>query len=79
MDFVANILVDGRRFRTLTVIDNYSRHSPLMEADFTLTGTNGVAVLDRVARQRGYSKMITVDNGNEFASKTLDAWVYQQD
>lgn len=77
MDFVADTLLDGRRFRTLTVVDNWSRHSQLIEADFTLTGSKVVSALERVAKQIGYPKMITVDNGSEFASKALDAWAYE--
>jgi putative transposase len=76
MDFVTDTLLDGRRFRALTVVDHWSRHSPLIEPDFTLTGTKVVAVLDRVAKQHGYPQIITVDNGSEFASKALDAWAY---
>ena len=76
MDFVADSLLDGRRVRALTVVDNWSRHSPLIEVDFTLTGTKVVSALERVAKQRGYPRMITVDNGSEFASKALDAWAY---
>jgi putative transposase len=77
MDFVADTLLDGRRFRALTVVDHWSRSSQLIEADFTLTGTKVVAALERVAKRQGYPKMITVDNGSEFASKALDAWAYQ--
>ncbi|MDH4371288.1 MAG: IS3 family transposase [Nitrospira sp.] len=76
MDFVADTLLDGRRFRTLTAVDNWSRPSPLIKVDFTLTGTKVVAALERVVKQHGYPCMITVDNGSEFASKTLDAWAY---
>jgi putative transposase len=76
MDFVMDTLLDGRRFRALTVVDNWSRHSPLIEVDFTLTGTKVVTALARVVKQQGYPRMITVDNGSEFASKTLDAWAY---
>jgi putative transposase len=76
MDFVADTLLDGRRFRALTVVDNWSRHSPLIEVDVTLTGARVVSALERVAKQRGYPRMITVDNGSEFASKALDAWAY---
>lgn len=76
MDFVADTLLDGRRFRTLTVVDNYSRHSHIIEPDFTLTGTKVVATLERAAKQGGYPKVITVDNGSEFTSKALDAWAY---
>ncbi len=76
MDFVMDTLLDGRRFRTLTVVDDWSRHSPLIEVDFPLTGTKVVAALERVVKLHGYPSMITVDNGSEFASKTLDAWAY---
>ncbi|GKS59861.1 insertion element protein [Nitrospira sp.] len=76
MDFVADTLLDGRRFRALTVVDNWSRHSPLIEVDVTLTGARVVSALERVAKHRGYPRMITVDNGSEFASKALDAWAY---
>lgn len=75
-DFVANTVLDGRRFRTLTVVDNWSRRSQLIEVDFTLTGTKVVNALERAAKQSGYPQMITVDNGSEFASKALDAWAY---
>lgn len=76
MDFVADTFLDGRRFRALTVVDNWSRHSSLIEVDFTLTGTKDVTALERVGKRSGYPQMITVDNGTEFTSKALDAWAY---
>jgi putative transposase len=57
-------------------VDTYSRLSQIIEPDFTLTGTKVVAALERVAKQCGYPKMITVDNGSEFTSKALAAWAY---
>jgi putative transposase len=72
MDFVADMLLDGRRFKALTVVDNYSRYSQIIAPDFTLTGMKVVAALERVAKRSGYSQMITVDNGSEVASKALD-------
>lgn len=77
MDFVHDTLADGRPFRILTVVDNWSRHSQLIEPDFTLTGTKVVATLERVAKRMGYPQMITVDNGSEFTSKALDAWAHE--
>jgi putative transposase len=77
MDFVADTLLDGRRFRALTVVDNYSRHSQIIELDFILTGMKVVAALERVAKRSGYPKMITVDNGSKFTSKALDAWAHE--
>ena len=56
MDFVAATLLDGRRFRALTVVDNYSRHSQIIEPDFTLTGTKVVVGLSNESPSRGLSK-----------------------
>jgi len=55
-------------------VDNWRRHSPLVEPNFKLTGTKAVMMLERAANQHRYPRMITVDNGSEFASKALDAW-----
>ncbi len=74
---VADQLVDGRRFRALTVVDNYSRACQIIEVDATLTGRKVVGALDRVVKRTGYLKMITVDNRSEFTSKALDAWAYE--
>jgi putative transposase len=74
MDFVVDTVLDGRRFSSLTVVDNYSRYSQIIEPDFTLTGMKMVTVLERVAKRSGYPQMITVDNGSEFALKALETW-----
>jgi putative transposase len=76
-DFVTDTVLDGRRLRALTVVDNWSRHSQLIKPDFTLTGTKVVAALERVAKRTGYPHMIPVDNGGEFTSKALDAWAHE--
>lgn len=77
MDFMADRLVDGRRFHVLTLVDNVSRVSPAIVADSGLTGERVVAALDRllVAGQR--PQMLSVDNGPEFISKALDAWAHR--
>ena len=50
MDFVADTLLDGRRMRALTVVDNWSRHSPFIE-NFARTGSKVVTALERVAKR----------------------------
>ena len=59
-----------------TVVDHWSWHSQIIEPDFTLTGKKVVAALVRAAKQCGYPKIITEDNGSEFTLKALDAWAY---
>lgn len=77
MDFVHDQLVNGRAFRVLTVVDNWSRESVLLEADFRLTGEHVVAALSRVAQNRPLPRSITVDHGTEFTSRALDQWAWE--
>jgi putative transposase len=48
MDFVHDALADGRPFRVLTVVDQWSRESPLLEVATTMSGRGVADVLDRV-------------------------------
>jgi putative transposase len=76
MDFVADSIVTGRRFRALTIVDDYTRECPAIEVDTSLGGARVVTVLERLAEYRGLPEVITVDNGPEFIGKALDARAY---
>ena len=78
MDFVSDSVVTGRRFRALTIVDDYSRECPAIEVDTSLVGARVVNVLERLAEIRGLPEVITVDNGPEFAGKVLDEWAYRK-
>lgn len=77
MDFMADRLDDGRRFRVLTVVDVFSRECLALVPDVSLTGRRVAQELDAVAAARGaYPTSITVDNGSEFYSKDMDSWAF---
>jgi len=78
MDFLHDQLADGRRFRVLTMVDEYSRESPAMVADTSLPGTRVVEVLERLAETHGLPRTLRIDNGPEFAGSALDAWAYRR-
>ena len=78
MDFLHDRLATKRSFRVLTMVDEYSRESPTIVADTSLTGVRVVEVLERLAEGQGLPQVITVDNGPEFASSALDAWAYRR-
>ena len=78
MDFLHDRLADGRRFRVLTMVDDYSREAPAMTVDTSLPGARVVEVLERLAETRGLPQVITIDNGPEFAGSALDAWAYRR-
>jgi putative transposase len=78
MDFVHDTLADGRPFRILTVVDNWSRSSPVLEAEFRMSGELVSRVLDRVLGDRPRPRSITVDHGTEFQSRALEDWAYRR-
>jgi putative transposase len=78
MDFVTDNIVTGRRFRALTIVDDFSRECPAIKVDTSLGGRRVVAVLERLAETRGLPEVITIDNGPEFVSRSLDEWAYRK-
>ena len=77
MDFIHDSLWCGRKFRTLSIVDTYSRECLNVEADTSLPGHRVVRALDRLADLKGLPASIRVDNGPEFISKVLDEWAYR--
>ena len=78
MDFMHDQLSDGRRFRTLNIIDDYNREALAIEVDFSLPTERVVRTLQQVIEWRGKPKSIRCDNGPEYISHKLDAWAEKQ-
>lgn len=78
MGFVSDNLGNGQALRALTLVDNFSRVSPAIEVDFSLTGKRVVEVLERVSASYGQPRVIKCDNGPEFASRAVDEWAYRK-
>lgn len=77
MDFVCDALFDGKRFRALTVVDDFSRESVAILVEKSIKGREVANLLDFLGLIRGLPERIRVDNGPEFISKDLDKWAYQ--
>lgn len=77
MDFITDRLEDGRSFRVLTVVDQYTRECPVLEPATSLTGAKVAQRLSEVAKTHGLPQSITVDNGSEFYSQAMDSWAYR--
>lgn len=77
MDFMSERVADGRWFRILTVVDQFTRECLCLLANQSLSGEKVAQALEPVVIQRGAPRSITVDNGSEFASRVMEAWAYQ--
>lgn len=74
MDFVSDSLANGRKIRTLNILDIVTRESLSIEVDFSLPARRVIRVLDRLLETRGTPKSIRIDNGTEFTSKIFVEW-----
>jgi putative transposase len=79
MDFVHDQLATGAKLRILTVVDLFSRLSPVIDPRLSYRGEDVVETLERICAIVGYSGSIRVDQGSEFVSRDLDLWAYKYD
>lgn len=74
LDFVSDALADGRRFRVLCVIDDFSRECLAAVVDTSLSGQRVARELDRIVETRGRPCMVVSDNGTELTSNAILKW-----
>jgi len=77
LDFVSDMLADGRRFRVLVVVDDFTRECLALVVDTSLSGIRVSRELDALVDQRRRPLMIVSDNGTELTSRAILQW--QQD
>lgn len=78
MDFLTDELARGRRFRLLTIVDDYTREALAIEVDTSLPGERVRRVLEQLVESRGRPEWILTDNGPEFTGRVLDQWAFEQ-
>ena len=74
IDFVSDAFTDGRRFRVMAVVDDFSRECLALVVDTSLSGYRVACELDELITQRGKPKTIVSDNGTEFTSMAILKW-----
>ena len=74
-DFVSDRTANGRAFRMLTVVDEYTRESLAIRVERKLDSTHVLEVLAKLFLQRGPPAHIRSDNGPEFCAKTVKSWL----
>jgi putative transposase len=75
MDFVSDKLADGRAFRILTMVDQFTRECVCLQADRAMSSAKVVEALTvAIGEYDRAPESITVDNGSEFTGRALEAW-----
>ncbi|MFK4492320.1 transposase InsO family protein [Bradyrhizobium sp. USDA 336] len=69
MDFVHDQLASGHKLRVLTIVDIFSRFSPVLQPQFSFRSSDVVAILESACKEVGFPATIRVDQGSEFVSR----------
>ena len=79
LDFVNDAFTDCRRFRILTVVDDFTKECVALVPDTSISGLRVTRELDQAIAERGVPKTIVSDNGTEFTSMVILKWVQDND
>ena len=79
MDFVHDSLANGRKIRTLNIVDDFTRECLAIEVDTSINGKKVAMVLERLRAQRGLPTVILSDNGPEFTGNDLANYTYTRE
>lgn len=74
LDFVSDQLSNGRRFRVLNIVDDYSRTCVGQLVDTSISGERLTHFLDEISLTRPLPDKIVLDNGPELTSKAMFLW-----
>ena len=74
MDFQFDTTADGRTLKMLNIIDEFTREALAIHVDRSIDADAVVAVLDRLAGQRGAPTWVRFDNGPEFVAQAVNDW-----
>lgn len=77
MDFASDAFTSGRRFRTLNLMDGFTREALEIEPDTSLPAARVVRALEQLKQLGRRPEAIVIDNGPEFISQALDQWAWE--
>jgi putative transposase len=74
LDFVSDVLADGRRLRVLVVVDDFTRECLTLIVDTSISGRRVARELDAIIAKRKKPLTIVSDNGSELTSHAVLCW-----
>lgn len=79
MDFVTDKFTDGRSFRVLTIVDQFTRECIALSVDRSMSSAKVAEALTAAVDEYGAApESITVDNGTEFTGRAFEVWTLER-
>lgn len=77
-DILFDRMADGRPFKTLSVLDEFTRECLGILVATSILAQDVIAFLDGILQQRSAPVFLRSDNGSEFTAEPVQAWLAQQ-
>ena len=74
-DILFDRLADGRPFKTLSVLDEFTRECLGILVAFSIHAEDVIAFLSTILQQRNAPIFLRSDNGSEFTAETVQVWL----
>ena len=74
IDFMEDKLTNGRKFRTLNIIDDYNREALNIAVDYSFPSSKVIETIEQIIEWRGLPESIRSDNGTEFTAKAFESF-----
>jgi len=74
MDFVHDGLLNGIKFRSFNIIDDFNREALNITLDTSITSKRVIRQLEQLIAWRGRPERLRVDNGPEFIAEAMETW-----
>lgn len=71
---MSDALLNGRRFRTFNVVDDFNRQALHIEVDTSITSMRLVRIFERLQAEHGLPQVLRTDNGPEFLGESFTSW-----
>lgn len=77
-DILFDRLADGRPFKTLSVLDEFTRECQGILVATSILAEDVIAFLDEIMKKRSSPVFLRSDNGSEFTAETVQNWLAEK-
>jgi putative transposase len=79
VDFMHDRLGSGRTYRTMNVVDDFTRECLAIDVSFSFGSKDVIRCFESISFDRGFPESLRFDNGSEFTSRAMLQWAAEKE